>query len=374
VHGLSRALSELGHQVHVYTTNVDGDGTLDVPVDRAVNLDGVHVHYLPVKRLRRLYWSPDMQALLDRTIGAFDVVHLHSVYLWPTWAAARSAWRSGVPYIVAPRGMLVRDLIRRKSRWAKMAWINLIERRTLAQASGLHVTTELEAMDVRELGLSAQSVYCVPNGIDVPNIVGTPALRGRFADLPDRYALFLSRISWKKGLDRLIEAWQHVPQDLPLVIVGNDDENYLPKLQAMVETLGLRDRVIFAGPANDDEKWPVYARAELFILPSYSENFGNVVAEAMAVGCPVVITREVGLAPLVEQTQSGLVIDGAPQAIAQAVIRLHGDPALRTALGDAGRRAAMEQLSWRGIARDMERIYVEMRERQKTSAGRRHAA
>src|SRR5581483_2356165 len=96
-----------------------------------------------------------------------------------------------------------------------------------------------------------------------------------------------------------IEALPKVP-DVPLVIAGNDDEGYQPKLAELARSLGVSDRVIFLGPVRDIHKWALYERAELFILPSYSENFGNVVAEAMAMGCPVVVTPEVGIAPLVE--------------------------------------------------------------------------
>src|SRR5439155_8383998 len=122
VHGLCRALARRGHEVHVFTTNVDGDGVSDVPLDRPVNLDGVHVHYFGAS-LRRIYFSPGMRRMLEKRVRDFDVVHAHSVFLWPTAAAARAAHARGVPYVISPRGMLVNELIERKSRFAKRAWI-----------------------------------------------------------------------------------------------------------------------------------------------------------------------------------------------------------------------------------------------------------
>jgi glycosyltransferase involved in cell wall biosynthesis len=115
VHGLATALVRRGHEVHVYTTSVDGPDDLNVPLGQPVNLDGVWVHYFPVPALRRLYWAPQLATTLKSTVGGFDVVHLHSIFLWPTWAAARVAGRAGVPYITAPRGMLVREMIRKRT-------------------------------------------------------------------------------------------------------------------------------------------------------------------------------------------------------------------------------------------------------------------
>ena len=358
VHGLTAALAKRGHEVHVATTSVDGPQDLNVPVDRPVDLDGVAVHYFRVPALRRLYWSPAMAAWLERSIHDFDVVHLHSVFLWPTWAAARAASRAGVPYVSAPRGMLVGSIIRRRSRWVKTAWINLIERETLRRAAGLHVTAEIEAREVQALGLPLPEVFCVPNGVGSSG-QAVPRAAGPFARVPQPYALFLSRISWKKGLDRLIAAWQSVP-DLHLVIAGNDDENYQPRMQALARSAGVAQRVHFVGPASDDEKWALYADAELFVLPSYSENFGNVVAEAMSVACPVILTEEVGIASLVRRYGAGLITSGEPRQLAEDVRSLHRDVERRRQMGAQGLRAVAEELSWNAVAARMEAAYLQM--------------
>jgi glycosyltransferase involved in cell wall biosynthesis len=366
VHGLAAALARRGHDVHVYTTNIDGDADLDVPLDRPVMLDGVTVHYFRVPVLRRLWWAPALGRKLRQSIGEFDVVHVHGVYLWPMLAAARAAARAGVPYVIAPRGMLIRDLISRKSRWAKTAWIHLFERRTLAEAAAVHVTAELEGRELREMQLPARAIACIPNGVDLP--AGHESLdAGPYGGLPKRYVLFLSRINWKKGLDRLIEAWRYVP-DVPLVIAGNDDEGYQPKLAELAHALGVSDRVIFLGPASDVHKWALYERADLFILPSYSENFGNVVAEAMAMACPVVVTPEVGIAPLVEAAGAGLVVDGAPEKLAAGVRELLADARRRREMGRRGAEAAKVQLSWSGVVASTETLYQQVLDRSTPSA------
>ncbi|MGO9934973.1 MAG: glycosyltransferase [Steroidobacteraceae bacterium] len=355
VHSLCASLVRRGHQVSVCTTNMDGDDDLGVPLDRPVDLDGVLVHYFSVPALRRLSWSPGLARMLRKSVSEFDLVHLHSIFLWPTYAAARAANGAGVPYLMSPRGMLVGDLIRRKSRWVKSAWINWVERRSLADAARLHVTAEIEADEARAMGLELPEVFCVPNGVSWPETHQTLGA-GPFCTLPRPYALFLSRINRKKGLDRLIRAWKWVPQ-LTLVIAGNDDENYLPELKRLGDCEGVADRLQFIGAVSDEHKWALYESAEMFVLASYSENFGNVVAEAMAMACPVVVTPEVGLAKLVREVGAGVVTAGDPQVLARAISDLHRDEVRRLGSGIAGRKAALERLSWGGVAAQMEAEY-----------------
>jgi glycosyltransferase involved in cell wall biosynthesis len=334
---------------------MDGDDDLDVPLGRSVDLDGVSIHYFAVPALRRLFWSPDLTRQLRKTVGGFDLVHLHSIFLWPTFVAARAAKRVGVPYLMSPRGMLVGDVIRRKSRFVKSAWIQLVERRSLAEAAGLHVTAEIEGDEAKAMGLKLPEVFCVPNGVSWPSIHEALAL-GPFSDIPRPYALFLSRVNRKKGLDRLIRAWKWVPQ-LALIIAGNDDENYLPEMKALAQSEGVADRLRFVGAVSDDHKWALYESAEMFVLPSYSENFGNVVAEAMAMACPVVVTPEVGLAKLVHEVGAGVITSGEPRVLAQAIGQLHLDEVRRKRMGAAGLQAAAEHLSWGGVAAQMESEY-----------------
>lgn len=355
VQALCASLVSRGHQVSVYTTNMDGDKDSDVPLDRPVELEGVSIRYFPVPALRRLFWSPGLSRQVRESVSEFDLVHLHSIFLWPTYVAARAAKRAGVPYIISPRGMLVPDVIRRKSRLAKSVWIDLVERRSFAEAARLHVTAEIEGDEANAMGLKLPEIFCVPNGVSWPathQALGA----GPFAGVPRPYALFLSRINRKKGLDRLIRAWKWVPQ-LTLIIAGNDDENYLAELKVLADSEGVADRLRFVGAVSDVHKWALYENAEMFVLPSYSENFGNVVAEAMAMSCPVVVTPDVGLARLVHEAGAGVVTPGEPRVLADAITELHHDEIRRKRLGASGRHAAIERLSWLGVAQQMESEY-----------------
>ena len=359
VHGLCKALAARDHDVNVFTTNINGQDDSDVPLDTPVAIDGVKVWYFSSPLLRRLYWSPPMAYELKRQVSKFDLVHLHSIFLWPTFAAARAAIFCGVPYVLAPRGMLVKELIKRKSRWAKSAWIKTIERRNLEQAATIHVTTEAERQECQRFGFKLPPISIVPNGIDINDFSNnSERISNRVRHLLDKQPmlLFLSRISWKKGLDRLIPALAHVP-DAYLIIAGNDDENYTPFLNNLARTHGVEQRVIFSGPVMNRDKKALLKAAKVLTLPSYSENFGNVVLEAMAVGCPVIVTPEVGLADTVLETGSGIVTDGSPDRLGPVIKRLLEDDKQRREMGESGLKAVRERFGWPTVADKMEEVY-----------------
>lgn len=355
VHGLARATHARGHDVHVFTTNVDGPAVSNVPTDRSADMDGVKVRYFRCGVGSRIYRSPDMAAALENCVRDFDILHIHSVFLWPTLIAARIAKRVGVPYILAPRGMLVSDLISKKSQIAKLAWISFFESANLSNANAVHVTSAIEELEIRTLGLAVKRFVFVPNGLDLPQ-----QLSATFGSRSDRpYVLSLGRLSWKKGLDRLIRSFRHVEQ-ADLVIAGNDDENYRTKLENIVAECGLTGRVRFVGPVHGDEKWTLIRSAAVFALASYSENFGNAVLEAMACGVPVVVTPEVGLALEVQAEGAGQVVSGDPKVLGRAIAALLADPAGREKLGKAGRAVAERKYSWGTVAAQMEAAYFDV--------------
>ncbi len=354
VHGLCRALAARGHDVHVYTTNVDGAGVSPVALGATVDVEGVKVRYFPTALGRRLYRSPPMGAALADAMASFDVLHLHSVFLWPTSAAARLARAQGVPYFLAPRGMLVADLIRRRSRLPKSAWIELFERRNIAGAAALHFTSDRERRDMEALGLAAQAAIVVPNGVDMPPQSAPTAGAGR------PFVLALGRINWKKGLDRLIAALAHAP-GVDLVVAGDDEGDTTAQLRGVARAHGVAERVTFAGPAHGAGKWALMRACAALALPSYSENFGNVVLEAMACARPTIVTPEVGLADVVAQSGAGLVVAGDPQPLGEAIATLMADAALRARMGEAGRKVARERFSWAAVAADMEGHYARAR-------------
>jgi glycosyltransferase involved in cell wall biosynthesis len=358
VHALARALIARGHDVEVVTTNVNGAGASPVPLGTRVEIDSVPVRYFASPWLERLCFAPAMASVLRAEMSQFDIAHLHSVFLWPTYAAVGAAQAAKVPYVVSPRGMLVGDLIRRRNRLVKSAWIALFERSNLECAAAIHATSRTEAAELDRFRWRLPPVTVIPNGVatdDGNDCVGTDVssdVREIAATSP--LVLFLGRISWKKGPDRLLHAFARTHCGT-LAIVGPDDEGLTPRLRVLARSLGIADRVRFLPRAVlGADKAHLYRAARVFVLPSFSENFGNTVLEAMQSGRPVVVTPEVGAAEIVRTAGGGIVADGDPASFGAAIDRLLADRVLADEMGAAGCRHVRANLSWAGIAADTE--------------------
>ena len=266
--------------------------------------------------------------------------------------------RADVPYVLSPRGMLETGLIKRKSTWLKRAWISLIERRNLAGAAAIHVTSKREHDELSALGLDLAPIVDVPNGVDLPVDVNTSQLTV-LNNIPEPFILYLGRINWKKGLDRLIQAMTELP-GVHLVMAGNDEENYQERLERQARKAGIDQQIHFIGAVGDNEKWQLYQRAALLVLPSYSENFGIVVLEAMAAGCPVIVTPEVGAAEIVRESGAGWVVPA--DGLGMEIKTLMGDPAALEQYGAKGREWVESRMTWDNVALQMEQAYQEILE------------
>jgi glycosyltransferase involved in cell wall biosynthesis len=351
VHALGRALVRAGHQVDVVTTSVDGDTDSAVAHDVAVDCDGVHVWYARSRVLRRLYWSPMLGRRADALMPEADLAHVHSVFLWPTWRVARAARAQRRPYVVSPRGMLVPELIDARSRWVKRAWIAGIERTNLRHAAAIHVTSERERDDLLRLDLGPlPPIRVVPNGVDIPVAPMSKTRGTAFA--------FVGRLSRKKRLDLILRALAGV-NAATLDVLGPDAENLSSELERQCGELGITGRVRFHGEVDAARRDAVLSSAAALILPSVQENFGNVVAEALACGCPAIVTDGVGAAVDVQRAQAGWLVAPDADALAQVMQRVLADPAAAAAAGERGRIYVAREWSWSGVAARMCEIYAE---------------
>jgi glycosyltransferase involved in cell wall biosynthesis len=358
VHGLCKALAAKGHDVSVFTTSVDGPGDSDVPHGSAVEVDGVRVWYFRSKHLRRLYYSPPMHEALGAQISTFQIVHLHSVFLWPTNMASRICHGARVPYVLSPRGMLVPELIRRKNRWIKQAWIRLIEQPNLKRAAAIHATSEIEAHHLESFGWSLPPIATIPHGVDDPPPAGR---QGLSADVAAALAgppavLAFGRISWEKGLDRLVAAMPLAPA-ARLIIAGNDG-GQAAALAEQARQLGVADRVtILPRNISGDDKEALFAQAALSAMTSLSENFGMAAFEAMRRGLAVLTTADVGMSEIVRQAEAGVIVDPTPQAIARGLETMLADEAARHAMGRRGCEMVIANYGWCLVAERMTDLY-----------------
>ncbi len=235
---------------------------------------------------RRLGASPEMRRwLFDQASGGnVDIIHNHSLWMMPNVYPGIVSKATGVPLIVAPRGTLSQWAMKSGSLVKNFFW-PLVQRPALESTSCFHVTAYSEYEDIRRLGFR-QPVALIPNGIDMPIVSDNKSPK-------TRTLLFLGRLHPVKGLEMLLPAWKFLQHKFPewqLKIIGPDNRGHQSKMQILSQNLGLQ-RIKFCGPRYGEAKIQAYADADLFVLPTYSENFGMAVAESLAVGTPVVVTK-----------------------------------------------------------------------------------
>jgi glycosyltransferase involved in cell wall biosynthesis len=359
---MARAVAQLGHQVSIYTTNQDGPGELEVPLDRPVQRDGVEVRYFPIQAPRFWGTSLPLALALRRKVPASDLVHIHSLYLFHDLVAGHWCRRYAVPYLVRPHGTLD-PFMHRRHRGRKRLMERLFEHRNIRRAAALHFTTAEEEKLAAPFTFQTPGLV-VPLGINWEEFAELPEpgeFRRRHPEIADKaIILFFGRINFKKGLDILARAFGAVArrrEDVHLVIAGPDNEGWEARVRAWLAEEGMGARTTFTGMLLGPEKLAVLRDASLFVLPSYSENFGLAVVEAMATGLPVIISDKVNIWREVQAAGAGRVIPADAPALADQLLDLLDNPGAATHMGQKGRSLVQERFQWPRIARSLVEAY-----------------
>jgi glycosyltransferase involved in cell wall biosynthesis len=363
---LCAELVRFGHQVTLYTTNLDGPWErLDLESDRAIQgSDGVERWYFSTQRGTGAYaLSLSMMRALRRNVRGFDVVHVHSLYSFPATVAAYYCRRHGVPYILQPHGSLDPSVYYRH-RPRKNVYEALFEKRNLARAAAVHFATEEEMRLVRAWGLQFRGVV-VPYGLAAKAPFDRDQLRERFAqDWPTtrgkKVILFFGRLSPKKGLDLLSKAYGTLARERPdihLFLAGPDIEGEGIKVRQWLSEERVLDRVTFAGLLQGDQKLAALASSDLFVLCSYGENFGIAIAEAAAAGLPVVISNKVNIWREFNEARAGLVVNCDVDELARAIATLLDNSELCHELGEAGKKLVAKKFMWPDVVLKMTTVY-----------------
>lgn len=329
----------------------------DLP-DGAERLD---VRLFPARWPRRLAFSPALYRALAVEASRCDVVHIHSLFLFPQFAAYRAARAARVPYIVSPRGSLDPHL-RRRGRAVKALGDALWQRAMLAGASTLHMTSDEEARLLADVAPSVPRAI-VPNGIrcaDFEDLPPASAFRDRhLGGARGPLVMYLGRVSHKKGLDVLIRAFARARREVPdarLAIVGPDDEGLTPSLLGLAAREDVASAVTFTGMLRGRDKLAALAAADVWTLPSRSENFGIAVAEALAAGRAVVVSPGVNIAAEIASAGAGVVVDLDAQKFAGAIAGMLLDDERRADLGRAAREFA-RRYDWTAVAPQLAEMY-----------------
>jgi glycosyltransferase involved in cell wall biosynthesis len=272
-----------------------------------------------------------------------DIVHLHGVWSGFLAAFAQTARRHGIPYIVAPHGMLEPWPLKVRNRRKAVA-LRTYQGWILRDAAAVHATSEGEADNLRRLGLTKSPIFVIPNAIDAPPDLESPASEAPRPAGARKRMLFLSRVHPKKGLDLLLRAWAALrPTSWELAIVGHGDPIYVDEAKRLAATLKV-EHVEFHAHVDGAAREAMFAQASAFILPTYSENFGNVVAEAMVRGLPVITTTGTPWSVVAER-KFGWYVPPNLEGVTNALRELFAaDPKMLAAMGSRGRQYVRENL------------------------------
>lgn len=366
---MTRHLRAKGCDATIITTNNDPAGRLKVPLGVPVNVRGAEVIYFNVWPRGRYAFSTSLMQALLRAVRHYDIVHVHWLYNFSSLAAAAAAHRAGVPYIFQPHGSLGPHLMR-KNFILKKAYITLIGRYIMQGASGIIFTAEDERR-LASVEKLAVPQYIVPVGFDWKQYCNLPPkgeFRRRFPEIRDRrIVLFLGRISRQKGLDLLISAFKQLISkrpDLHLVIVGPDGEGYGRHVRRWIREAGVEDHTTFVGFIEPPFKLAAYVDSEVFVLPSYAENFGVTVAEALACKTPVVITDRVNICDEIRRAQAGVVVECSVQSLVEGMNRVLIDRCLAEHLAENGHELVQRQYSWDVVLQKTLAVYREVLDRR----------
>ena len=369
VRAIAKGLAAHGHRVTVLSADLGfgKNGTLIAGMHKTrwgcrMDEAGVEAFYLStLGHYRSLTLNPGVLAFCGASINQFDIVHIYGLYDLLGLAVGFFCRRREVPYVLEPMGMykpIVRNLRR------KRIYHQFLGRSLAHGARSLIATSVQEKNELLASGIEASRICVRRNGIEVPAELPPPGTFRNRWQIPReaKLILFLGRLVSKKSPDLLLDAYARwhlggggtVPS--VLVLAGPDEgDGYLQNLETLTSQRGLGDHVLFTGPLYDEAKWAAYVDADVFVLPSQHENFGNTASEAVACGVPVIITDCCGVAPLIEG-RAGLVIKHDVQDLQAALSQILGDDSSKSRY-TSGCSETKAKLSWAEPLNELEALY-----------------
>ncbi|TVQ74965.1 MAG: glycosyltransferase [Phycisphaeraceae bacterium] len=349
---LAIAQARLGHEVTIMSPRIEGE-QLDPAPDELSGADRVSrvlVDY-PTVAPGRIFSRTFANAVEQEHP---DIIHMHGVWEPLLLRASEGARRAGIPYVIRPAGMLDVWSMARSAMKKRIA-LALGFRTMLAEAGAIHALNEHEAKTVQALGFGSPVVQ-IPNGVfleEVELATEPGEFRASVPGLANHpYALFLSRLHYKKGLDILADAWTNAAKRLPdhhLVVAGPREDDSVDSFLATIDGAGFSERVHLVGSVHGRRKSAAFREAACFVLPSRQEGFSVAITEALSLGVPAVVTDECHF-PEVAEAGAGRVTTLEARDFADAMVELLQDEGRRLAAGEAGARLVRERFTWPAIA------------------------
>jgi glycosyltransferase involved in cell wall biosynthesis len=364
--GLAPALATQGVKVTVITTDSNGDTgqqPLDAPLNQPIKQDGYEIIYFRCSPFRRYKFSLDLLQWLNSHAHEYDLAHIHALFSPVSSFAARICRQKGLPYILRPLGTLdPADL--RKKRQLKQLYTAVLERPNIAGAAALHFTSEQEAKISERFGVVTRDLVLPLGVIPASEILDKNLIRQQFgipSDVP--LVLFMSRVDPKKGLDLLIPALEKLLASglkFHFVLAGGNpqDTDYVEQIKTQIQNSPLQANTTITGFVTGELKSALLQTADLFVLPSYYENFGIAVAEAMVRGTAVVISDQVHIYPQIRDSNSGWVCPTDVQKLCLVIRDALQNPEERKQRGLNAQQYALQHYSWEAIGREIIQAYA----------------
>ena len=301
--------------------------------------------------------------VLAAHIERADIVHIHGLWEEPQHSAAVLACRFKKPYLIRPCGMLDPWCFAQK-RWKKQVYYWWRQKADLEGAAALHFTSEMERKGTSGWQLKAPTLV-EPNGVALEKFAALPAAEVFAQQYPlangRRTIVFVGRIFPIKGLDLLIPAFAKAQvENTVLCILGPDEDDYQRTVEQLAQQHGVADKLLFTGLLSGETLRSALVGADLLVLPSYHENFGNAVIEALACGTPVIVSDQVGLSSEIEQAAVGAVVPLDVDILAREITRWMSDSALREAAAQRARAFVWERYDWNQIAARWNEHYLRL--------------
>jgi glycosyltransferase involved in cell wall biosynthesis len=349
---MCRALQRRGIEVVLVTTD---DGMRAIKSVQAIDYEGIPAIFFPVQLGESFKYSRPMSNWLRQSLGGFDLAHIHAVFNHSSLAAARECRKQRVPYVMRPLGTLDPWSMQQKS-WRKRLFWSLAGESMLSGAAAVHYTSHAEKTATEHL-LGVNHGQVIPLGIDAIKDSTNGVHRDRDED---PYVLVLSRLHPKKGIDTLIDAFIGLTRltefdPWRLIIAGDGPADHVALLKR--KAAAAQDRIVFAGWLDGERKDEMLGNASLLALPSYQENFGLCVIEALARSVPVVLSPHVNLAQEIDDANAGWITAVEGQALTQALAEAMSNREERAKRGRAGKLLSLHY-SWERVATDLINLYT----------------
>ena len=352
---LAKGQAEHGMNVHIAATDDDGPGRRNLPASVPFREANVTYWIFPRQTCFYLFSFP-LTRWLWKHIHDYDVIHLHALFSYSSLAAAFLASRAGVPYIVRPLGTLNQWGMNNRRRWLKKWSYRLIESRILRAAAAIQYTCDQEREEAGKLKVPDRGIV-IPNPVEFGGSSPAPrAIQQKHAPI----ILFLSRLDPKKGLDLLLPAFARLRKPYPdavLIIAGEGQSSFVDGLKLQCRELGLQRSVIWTGFLQGDAKSAALSQADVFVLPSYSENFGVAVVEAMGAGLPVVVSDQVGIHREVSKAGAGLVPECTVESLEAALLQVLGNSSMLVSMSTRSAELARTFLP-ENVVRQLAEVYA----------------